>query len=164
MMPRSLAGPLGVPAAAREGSHMAIEHHELNTSDLKGAKKFYKGVFGWKFQDMKMDGGQVYSLVSTKDGKAFGGFQAHPMPGAPSAWLNYVTVDSLKKAVAKVEKNGGTILMPPTEIPNMGSFSMCQDPQGAAFAMWQAAPPPKKAAKKKAEKKASKKKAGKKKK
>ena len=27
---------------------MRFEHMELNTSDPKAAKKFYKGVFGWK--------------------------------------------------------------------------------------------------------------------
>ncbi len=61
-------------------------HHELNTSDLAAAKKFYNGLFGWSFQDMTMPDGSVYSMFSTGENEG-GGIQDHPVPGAPSAWL-----------------------------------------------------------------------------
>lgn len=140
---------------------MTIAHHELNTSDLAGAKKFYGAVFGWTFDDVPMGDGAVYSMVKSKEGVPFGGFSTNPMPGAPSAWLNYASVASLAKTLGKIEKNGGTVLVPATVIPNMGSFAVFQDPQGAAFAIWEAAPPPKpeKAEKKKKAKKDEKKKA-----
>ena len=137
---------------------MTIAHHELNTSDLAGAKKFYGAVFGWTFEDMPMGDGTVYSIVKTKEGVGFGGFQQHPMPGAPSAWLNYASVGSLGKTLGKIEKNGGTVLVPATVIPNMGSFAVFQDPQGAAFAIWEAAPPPPKPEKAEKAEKAEKKK------
>jgi predicted enzyme related to lactoylglutathione lyase len=34
---------------------------------------------------------------------------------------------------AKAEELGGKILMPPTDIPNVGRFSVLQDPQGAVI-------------------------------
>ena len=43
-------------------------HMELNTSDTKAAKKFYKGLFGWKVTDMKMGDGSVYSMVEGPEG------------------------------------------------------------------------------------------------
>ena len=142
---------------------MTIEHVELNTSDPKAARKFYKGLFGWKYQDMPMPNG-VYTMISTKEGKPFGGLQQHPMPGAPSAWLNYVTVKSVQRTVTKAQKTGGTVVVPITTIPGMGSFAVVTDPTGASVGVWQAAPKPKKKAKKKsAKKKSAKKKSAKKK-
>ena len=46
-------------------------HVELHTDDLKAAKKFYRGLFDWKLEDMKMDGGMVYTMVGV--GKGTGG-------------------------------------------------------------------------------------------
>ena len=43
----------------------AFVHHELNTSDPAAAKKFYKGLFGWKLEDMKMPDGSVYTMFKT---------------------------------------------------------------------------------------------------
>ena len=131
---------------------MPFEHMELNTSDPKAAKKFYKGVFGWKFEDMKMPHG-VYTMIRDSAGKGVGGIQKNPMAKAPSSWLGYNSVPSIKRALKKVEGRGGKVLMPETTIPNMGSFAVCADPQGAAFALWQMAAAPKKAAPKKAAKK-----------
>ncbi len=51
--------------------------------------------------------------------------------GAPVAWGSYVTVDDVDKQVGKVESLGGTILMPPRDIPNVGRFAVISDPQGA---------------------------------
>ncbi len=140
---------------------MPFEHMELNTSDPKAAKKFYKGVFGWKFEDMKMQHG-VYTMIRDAAGKGVGGIQQNAMAKAPSSWLGYNSVPSIKRALKKVVGRGGKVLMPETAIPNMGSFAVCADPQGAAFALWQMAAAPKKAAKKRTAKKAAPKKAAKK--
>jgi predicted enzyme related to lactoylglutathione lyase len=78
----------------------AFCHHELNTSDPAAARNFYKSMFGWKFQDMPMPGGGAYSMFTTGQNEG-GGIQQHPMPGAPSAWLQYILVPSVKKAMAK---------------------------------------------------------------
>jgi predicted enzyme related to lactoylglutathione lyase len=110
-------------------------HMELNTSDPKAAKQFYKAVFGWEYQDMPMPEG-VYTMVP-----GIGGITQHPMPDAPSSWLGYVGVDSVERTVAKVEKAGGTVVMGRTEIPGMGYFAVFNDPQGAPFAIWEPAAP-----------------------
>jgi len=121
-------------------NHMStFVHMELNTSDPKAAKQFYKAVFGWTYQDTPMPEG-VYTMVSTAEG-GIGGIAENPMPGAPSNWLAYVGVESVDQTVAKVEKAGGTVMMPATEIPGMGRFAVFTDPQGATFAAWEAAAP-----------------------
>ncbi|HVI00439.1 MAG TPA: VOC family protein, partial [Enhygromyxa sp.] len=114
-------------------------HMELNTSDPEAAKQFYEAVFGWQYQDVEMPDG-VYTMASAPNG-GIGGITRNPMSGAPSAWLGYVGVDSVDRAVGKIEKAGGTVVVPATSIPNMGRFAVFTDPQGAAFAVWEAAAP-----------------------
>jgi uncharacterized protein len=134
----------------------AFVHHELSTTDPTSAKKFYKGLFGWKFQDMKMPDGSVYAMFTT-DGKEGGGIQKHPMPGQPSMWLQYVAVPSVKKAMAKAVKLGATSVVDFCPVPNHGAFGIFADPTGATCAVWEAAAKPaapRKPAKKTAKKKA----------
>jgi uncharacterized protein len=59
------------------------------------------------------------------------------MPGAPSAWLAYVGVENVQAATEKARSLGATIMREPTEVPNMGWFSIIVDPTGAMLAMWQ---------------------------
>lgn len=140
----------GILARGRTPWRSRIEHHELNTSDVDGAKTFYGALFGWTFQDMQMPEG-VYSIVSTAEGAPFGGFSCNPVPGAPSHWLNYIIVASLDAAVADVGARGGAVVAGRTEVPGFGWFAVCQAPRGAAFAIWESAeapPPPEPQAKK----------------
>lgn len=114
-------------------------HMELNTSDPEAAKQFYEEVFGWSYQDMEMPDG-VYTMISSPSG-GIGGIMQNPMPEAPSSWLGYVAVDSVDRTVSTVEDAGGTVVMPATDIPNMGRFAVFTDPQGAMFAAWEVAAP-----------------------
>ena len=135
-------------------------HHELNTSNPAAAKKFYKGLFGWTFQDMKMPDGSVYSMFMTGEEEG-GGIQKHPMPGAPSALLQYVGVASVKQAMAKAVKLGAKVIIDFMPVPPHGALGIFEDPTGAVCAVWEAAAQPatKKVAKKAAAKKPAAKKA-----
>jgi predicted enzyme related to lactoylglutathione lyase len=53
--------------------------------------------------------------------------------GTPPNWGCYVTVSDVDATAAKAEELGGKILMPPTDIPNVGRFSVLQDPKGAVI-------------------------------
>jgi predicted enzyme related to lactoylglutathione lyase len=57
----------------------------------------------------------------------------------PSHWTTYFAVTNCDKSVAQIEKLGGKILMPARDIPNVGRFAVCNDPQGAKFAILQPA-------------------------
>ena len=71
-------------------------HVELNTTDVTKAKNFYGKLFGWKLEDVEMDGG-AYTMIKVGEGTG-GGIIKHPVPGAPSAWLAYVLVDDIGAA------------------------------------------------------------------
>jgi predicted enzyme related to lactoylglutathione lyase len=110
-------------------------HVELNTTDPDKARAFYGSLFDWKLSDMPMPGGN-YTMIDVGDGTG-GGMLQHPMPGAPSVWIPYVTVDDVKKATEKARSLGASVIRDVTEIPEMGSFSVVLDPTGAAFGIWE---------------------------
>jgi uncharacterized protein len=110
-------------------------HIELNTTDPDKARAFYGSLFDWKLSDMPMPDGN-YTMIDVGDGTG-GGLLKHPMPGAPSVWIPYVTVDDVNAATEKARSLGASIIREVTEIPEMGSFSVVLDPTGAAFGIWE---------------------------
>jgi len=111
-------------------------HIELATTDLDKAKRFYGSLFEWKLEDVPMGGGMTYTMIGVGEGTG-GGMMKHPMPGAPSAWLAYVSVDDIIDATKKARELGATIVRDVTEIPGHGRFSIIVDPTGAHLALWQ---------------------------
>lgn len=128
-------------------------HIELNTDDVAKAKKFYQRVFDWKLSDMP---GMGYTMIEVGKGGTGGGMQKKPMAGAPTTWLPYVQVDSVKTSVAKATKAGGRVIVAYQPIGDMGAIGIFADPAGAMLGVWEAA---KKAPKKAAAKRPAKKKA-----
>jgi predicted enzyme related to lactoylglutathione lyase len=113
-------------------------HVELNTTDLPKAKEFYSKLFDWHMEDMPMGEHGTYTLIKPGNGTG-GGMMKHPMPGAPSMWLAYVQVDDVKASADKARSLGANIIVEPTDIPNIGTFSIFLDPTGAALALWKQA-------------------------
>jgi predicted enzyme related to lactoylglutathione lyase len=133
-------------------------HVELNTKDLKAAKKFYTSVFDWKLLDVPS-----YTMIEV--GKGVGGGMAKAQKGAPTAWLPYVEVADVKKTIATAKKAGAQITLPYMSLGDMGEIGVFVDPTGAALGVWAPGKPVPKAkakASKKPAKKAAKKKASKK--
>ncbi len=124
-------------------------HMELTTSDPAAARKFYKKLFDWKLTVLGADMGN-YTMLDTGDKIAGGGMTAPMMPGQPTAWMPYALVASVKKTIAKAEKNGAKTLVAFQPIPGSGAIGVFVDPTGAAFGVWEKEP--KKAAAKKAKK------------
>jgi len=116
-------------------------HVELNTTDLPKAKEFYAKLFDWNLEDVPMGAHGTYTLIKPGTGTG-GGMMKHPMPGAPSIWLAYVQVDDVKASAEKARSLGANIIVEPTDIPNIGTFSIFLDPTGAALALWKQAMPP----------------------
>ena len=54
-------------------------------------------------------------------------------PGTPPHWMGQVTVDDVDEVAKKVGELGGRVLVPPTDIPDVGRFCTFQDPHGAVI-------------------------------
>jgi predicted enzyme related to lactoylglutathione lyase len=110
---------------------------ELTTTDPAAATKFYVEMFGWRSEAAPM-GDFVYTLLY--NGKEqIAGLMPQPKPmvvaKAPSLWTVYFEVLDCDATASKAKKLGGDIVMPPTDIPNVGRFAILKDLDGAAFAI-----------------------------
>ncbi len=105
--------------------------HELVSSDVVAATKFYTGLFGWKVTENPTPAGGTYRTFSQGE-TMVGGLFAAP-PGVPSGWLVYVGVDDVDASAKKIAELGGKILVPPATVPDMLRFACGMDPQRAAF-------------------------------
>ncbi len=110
-------------------------HVELHTGDTGRAKEFYNGLFSWKLEDVPM-GDLSYTMIQVGEGTA-GGMMQKQSPEAPSQWVSYVQVDDVENSTKQAEKLGGNVVVGVTEVPNMGSFSIIADPEGAVFGLWE---------------------------
>jgi predicted enzyme related to lactoylglutathione lyase len=136
------------PLAEEPAMANNFAHIELNTDDAAAAKAFYKKVFDWKLKDMPMGPGMTYTMIDTGSRQTGGGLQKKPMPEAPTAWLPYVEVASVKRTIAKAKNLGAKVVVEYQPIPDMGAFGIFIDPTGAALGVWEKGKPARKPARK----------------
>jgi len=112
--------------------------YELVTTDAQAAAAFYTRVMGWGAQNASISG-RTYIL-----------FTAGPVPvtaltelpraaretGAKPGWIGYVTVDDVDAAAERVTRLGGSLRIPPMDIPTISRFCIFSDPQSAALALF----------------------------
>ena len=110
---------------------------ELSSTNPNETRRFLEEAFGWKFDTVQMPQGQ-YLTHQSPEGGTVGIRPAHG-PEPPRS-TNYVLVDDLEVAEKKVRQTGGEILLPRTDIPDMGSFFWFKIPAGPIMACWQDAP------------------------
>lgn len=131
-----------VVAAWQPGEHAGAEianepntfsWTELVTNDTAKAKEFYAGLFGWNAQTQNM-GKFDYTtfLVGERMNAGMMPIQAE-WGDVPPHWAVYFAVENCDAMVEKAKSLGGNVLMPAQDIPNIGRFSLLQDPQGATF-------------------------------
>jgi uncharacterized protein len=111
---------------------------ELLTSDPAAAVTFYKAIFGYTTDTMDMGPMGTYHLLK-RAGKDAGGVMKQPMPEAGVAWLTYIAVDDVDASTTRAQGLKAKLLAGPDNIPNIGRFSVVQDPTGAAFALFKGA-------------------------
>lgn len=109
--------------------------YELMTRDPGAAKRFYDPVAGWTIE-AQASGPMDYRMIDTGDGLVGGTMtltKDMADHGARPTWLGYIGVDDVDTTVGKVEAQGGKVLMPASDIPDVGRIAMLADPQGNPF-------------------------------
>ena len=101
-----------------------IVHVEVTGKDGAGLQKFYSDVFGWTL-DTNNPGG--YGME--RQGEMTAGIGAASDGGAGNVTF-YVSCDDANAALAKVEANGGRVIMPLTEVAPETTIALFADPEG----------------------------------
>ena len=102
--------------------------NELSTNDIESARKFYSGLFGWKLKISK-----DYTEAHARDVATAG---MHDMAKEmPPFWMPYFAVTDTDATVKKAKSMGVKNAFDPRDIPDVGRFSIMEDPQGATVAV-----------------------------
>ena len=109
--------------------------HELMTTDPEAGFAFYSALFGWaKGTAMDMGAMGTYQLFS-RNGTDIGGMMGLGNAPVPN-WLPYFGVDgSVSDKIDAIKAAGGAVHHGPAEVPGQAYIAICQDPQGAWFAV-----------------------------
>ena len=132
----------------------SIVHFEIPADDVDRAMDFYKKTFGWKFNEWPMPansstGGASYYGVTTVEtdeqhmpkhaGAINGGLMKRSNEN--HVFTNYVQVEDIASMLETIAANGGSVVMPKTEIaPGMGWIAMFKDPEGNMMGLHQMSP------------------------
>lgn len=110
----------------------------LNTPDLESAKAFYGAVFGWESEAFA-PGAELFRLPGF-----VGGEPEQPVPRdvvavlmateGEAVWSVDFWIDDAESAAARATELGGTVVVPPREIPGFLN-TVISDPAGAVVSL-----------------------------
>jgi predicted enzyme related to lactoylglutathione lyase len=114
-------------------NHLA--HFAINADDVDRAKRFYGGVFGWRFEAW---GPPEFFMIKTKEGEdpgTLGSLQKrhHPKIDGASGVECTIAVASVDQTARKVAELGGTVTLPRMTIGTVGHLIQFRDTEGNAF-------------------------------
>jgi hypothetical protein len=130
--------PGGGPPPGTPPVQGGFSWHELATTDVAAALRFYGQLFGWtKGPGHDMGAMGIYQLFE-HGGTQAGGICNVQGPSTAPSWLSYVHIADSGRAVAAAKAAGGRLLHGPMEVPGGSWIAMMMDPQGGAFAVQEA--------------------------
>jgi len=109
---------------------------DLETTDLPGAKRFYRALFGWEYRDYHADG--VDYTVALANGNPVAGLVHRRVQNAterPSAWLPFFSVTDVRATFDQALKAHAQVRSEPEKLPLRGRQARLTDPEGAVFAL-----------------------------
>ncbi|MCZ7529770.1 MAG: VOC family protein [Acidimicrobiia bacterium] len=114
--------------------HTPIAHFAINAFDLPRAREFYEAVFGWEFSEWGPPGFfQIETGSRDRFARVQGALQERRelVEGTPTIGFECtVAVDDVQVVVGAAVASGGTVLLEPTTIPDVGELAFVRDPEG----------------------------------
>ena len=112
---------------------------DTSQPDPEAAVDFYRGLFGWQFENVMPPGAPGKYFIARLRGGAVAAVGSIPVSAPPTAmWDTYIWVDSADDTAPKVRAAGGAVVKEPFDVPGAGRMAVFTDPEGAAFCVWQA--------------------------
>jgi predicted enzyme related to lactoylglutathione lyase len=106
--------------------------HDLVTTDLAAAKKFYGGLLGWTFEDV--DGTKGRYVFIRHDGRVIGGMAEVKSGINTSQWLSHISTANVDGVAKAALANGGRVAIKPFDIgKGRARLAVLVDPEGAPF-------------------------------
>lgn len=114
-------------------------HIDVASANRERAKRFYGDVFGWSFEDYGE--GMGYIGVKTSENGIESGIGALAEatgvgPPPPSGVVPYILATDIDATLADIQKAGGQVVIPRTDVFGFGEFAQFRDPDGNLIGLW----------------------------
>ena len=106
--------------------------NELVTSDQKSSGAFFSQLFGWSCKEVDAGPFGIYTLFQ-RDGHDVAGMM-NPTPDTPgkgSFWHSYIAVEDVELCAKRASALGGSVVVPPHDVLDVGKVCVVADPTGA---------------------------------
>jgi uncharacterized protein len=116
-----------------------IAYFQIPADNVDRAKKFYQSLLGWKIepdttlQDKSLQWQNIITGEPEEGTMHMGGLYKRMGPGPI---MNFVKVGDIDTVLARVEKIGGKIMMPKSDIPSVGLVAVIQDTEENIIGLW----------------------------
>jgi predicted enzyme related to lactoylglutathione lyase len=109
-----------------------VVHVEIPAANVEAAGKFYQDLLGWKIHHSA-----EFDYTMWEDGSGSGGgFNKVDDDNPVGQVLVYIDSDDIDADLKRVEKLGGSVVRPKTEIPGTGWYGVFKDPTGNTLALY----------------------------
>ena len=119
-------------------------HFEVPYSDKERMEKFYSGVFGWQFMAAPGDMPYTFAITAEVDEtmqvKERGGINGGTYErgeGAACSPVLVIEVESCEQRIKDVEAAGGSNVLGPHPVGDMGIYAQVKDPEDNIIGLWQ---------------------------
>ncbi|WP_330335053.1 VOC family protein [Streptomyces sp. NBC_00536] len=115
---------------------------DLMVPDQQAALDFYRDLFGWQGEVGPAEQGG-YSVCTLKGKPVAGIMKASnpdgtvPDPMPPTVWTTYLSTDAIDGTLKSVTDAGGSVMMGPMDVMELGRMAVITDPTGAVVGLWQ---------------------------
>jgi predicted enzyme related to lactoylglutathione lyase len=113
---------------------------ELPATDPRRLAEFFRRVFGWSSREVAWDGPAYLRLEPPDPGRPAGGGILDRAGGEALVDRLTVTIriegEDLATTLERVAAAGGTVVLEPTPVGELGSYARFLDPEGNSFGLW----------------------------
>ncbi len=93
-------------------------------------------MLGWEPEKDPRPEAGGYTMFS-RNGKFVAAASPPPQEGIPPHWSVYLAADDVDGVAARISEAGGTVMMEPFDVLDVGRMTLAADPTGAVFGVWQ---------------------------
>jgi predicted enzyme related to lactoylglutathione lyase len=110
---------------------------DLATPDIEAASAFYGGLLGWDVPELPNSAEMAGYRRAKKNDVDVAGMVPLMQEGQPTVWSTYVAVADADATAAAVTDAGGTVVVEPMDVAELGRMAVFTDPSGTFFGVWQ---------------------------